>query len=202
MRDLDRRLHASAALNDALEVARLLAQGANPYALDEGGHTAFNCAASNGLEALAVMTEAAFRDTQRPSRERRWKENDLNTPSGLYGSTLITYAAKVCSAVLVREMLAAGANISIVNGSGWTLLHCAAVMPARGEVLQDLITMFRAQGRESLIAARATHVYKTCYGAHPVVFDKGLTARGLCEARLTQDPACPRELEEYLRYLV
>ena len=194
---IDKVLHEAAARDDVSIVSLLLKAGANPYYTDDQGRTAFNRAASNGLSALALMTEAAFRDTQKPPTQRRWKDYDLNTPSGAYGSTLITYAAKVSSAPLVAEMTHAGADITIVNGSGWTLLHCAAVMPGREDVLKDLVQTFKKQGYADMIAALSTHVYETIYNGNKVVFGEGLTALELCEARIKQDPACPQELGAY-----
>ena len=96
MRPLNVALHAAAARDYAIIVRGLVALGADPYDTDEAGRTAFNRAASNGLRALAVLTQIAFTDTQRLPARRRWKNYGLNTPSGAYGSTLITYAAKVC----------------------------------------------------------------------------------------------------------
>ena len=191
-----------AAAHDAVTAVRILiSEGGNPYDTDEKGRTSFNRAASNGLHALHVMTETAFLDTQKPAAQRRWKNFDLNTPSGYYGSTLITYAAKVSPAALVNDMIVAGADITIINGSGWTLLHCAAVMPDRKDVLKSLINAFRDQGLEKLIGALSTHVYETDYSGNKVVYGEGLTAAELCRARLDQDPQCPPELADYLLVL-
>lgn len=191
-----------AASEDALETAKSLVKaGANYYDTDEQGRTAFNHAASNGLRTLAWMAEDAFFDTQKPLHEKRFVDFGINTPSGYYGSTLITYAAKVSSADVVKQMIDAHADITIVNGSGWTLLHCAAVMPGRTEVLKILLEAFRAQHGEQLIAALTTHVYKTEYAGHAVIYDVGLTAAGLCHARMQQDPSCPQELARYLELL-
>lgn len=194
---MNAQLRAAAGRDDVQAVAELLQAGADPYAADEAGRTTFNHAASNGLRALDLMTRAAFADTQKPPGERRWGDYDLNTPSGAYGSTLITYAAKVCPAAVVAEMIAAGADISIVNGSGWSLLHCAAVMPGRDDVLSLLLKAFHGQKRDDLIHARTTHVYETVYDGHKVVFGTGLTAAELCRARIAQDPSCPAELATY-----
>lgn len=194
---LNAQLRAAAGRDDVQTVAQLLQAGADPYAVDDAGRTAFNHAASNGLMALDLMTRAAFADTQKPQAERLWPEYGLNTPSGAYGSTLITYAAKVCPAEVVAEMIAAGADIGIVNGSGWSLLHCAAVMPGRGEVLALVLKAFQGQKRGDLIRARTTHVYETDYDGHKVVFGTGLSAAELCRARIAQDPSCPPELAAY-----
>ncbi len=198
---LNERLRNAAAHDDTGAVKALLAEGANPYDTDEKGRTAFNRAASNGLEALDLLTREAFNDTQKPLGQRRWKEYELNTPSGSYQSTLITYAAKVSSVDLVREMIKAGADITIVNGSGWTLLHCAAVMPGRSAVLGELVTAFQKQGHGDLIDALSTHVYETEYNGHKVVFGRDLTAAGLCQARIDQDSKVPAELPDYMALL-
>ena len=194
---LDILLHEAAARDDLSVVAALLKVGASPYSLDKEGRTAFNCAASNGLQALALMTEEAFLDTQRPPAQKKWSAHGLNTPSGSYGSTLITYAAKVCSVSFLKEMIRAGADIAIVNGSGWTLLHCAAVMPQRQEVLSELVQALKKQNYPFLIRAQSTHAYETSYNGHKVIFVEGLTALELCLARIEQDPECPKELAEY-----
>jgi hypothetical protein len=190
-----------AAAHDALAIVkRLVAAGANPYEEDGEGRTAFNRAASNGLHALAWLTEEAFADTQKPASQKRWRDYELNTLLGRYKSTLITYAAKACSAAVIEKMIAAGANIGIVNDSGWTLLHCAAVMPGRAEVLKLLIDAFRSD--ETLapkILALSTHEYRTKYGDQEVVYAEGLTAAGLCRARRDQDLQHPPELVDYLR---
>lgn len=199
--DLDEKIRAAAARDDVATARQLLADGANPYAADAEGRTTFNHAASNGLRVLALLVEEAFRDTQKQKENRRWKNYGLNMPSGYYGSTLVTYAAKVSPAALVAEMTKAGADIAIVNGSGWTLLHCVAVMPGRTEVLKILIQAFRDQGHEDLIGARSTHVYETDYGGRKVVYGAGLTAAGLCRARMDQDPGHPPELAGYINIL-
>ncbi len=194
---LDAALRAAAARDRANLVRFLIKLGANPYATDEQGRTPFNRAASNGLRALAALTEIAFLDTQKPVSRRRWRKYDINTPSGYYGSTLITYAAKVCDAPLIKAMIEAGADIRIVNGSGWTLLHCAAVMPGREDVLKILLHAFHTRGYDDLIDARSTHIYETEYGGHTVTYPAGLTAAELCRERIQQDPACPEELARY-----
>ena len=198
---LNAALRAAAARDYALLARVLVLLGADPYDTDAAGRTAFNCAASNGLRALAVLTQMAFADTQKLPARRRWQQYDLNTPSGAYGSTLITYAAKVCDAATIRAMIAAGADLRIVNGSGWSLLHCAAVMPARAEVLRLLQQAFEAQGCGALSGARTTHVYETAYNGHRVVYADHLTAAELCRARLAQDPSCPADLAQYLDIL-
>lgn len=193
------KLLREAAARDAVCIVRLLvAAGADPYDADEAGRTAFNRAASDGLRALAWLTETAFADTQKAEAQRRWKNYGINTPSGFYGSTLITYAAKVCSAETMRRMIAASADITITNGSGWTLLHCAAVMPGREEVLHELLRAFREHGLDDTVGALSTHVYETFYNGRKVVYKEGLTAAGLCRARMEQDASCPPELGRYL----
>ena len=195
---LGKILHEAASYDSVENVERLLEAGANPYYEDEKGRTAFNRAASNGLHALDFLTEKAFQDTQKPKEQRQWPDYDLDTPSGYYGSTLITYAAKVSSVGLVQEMIDASADITIINGSGWTLLHCAAVMPERTNVLPVLVKAFKDQGHADLIGYLSTHIYETEYNGHKVVFGTNLTAAELCQARIDQDPDCPAELSRYL----
>lgn len=195
--ELNQWLRHAAESNLPERVDELIAQGANPYDTDDEGRTAFNCAASTGLHALKRLTEIAFEDTQKPASERRWPEYGINTPSGKYQSTLITYACKACSASTVHDMLKAGADRSIVNGSGWNLLHATAVMPGRKEVLQLLRSNM---GRDAL-RATTTHEYRTRYGHDEVIFAAGLTPSGLCEARIAQDKQCPPELKDYLPIL-
>lgn len=201
MRILDAALRWAATRDRAECVRYLLRFGANPYSEDRQGRTAFNCAASNGLRALEMMTRMAFEDTQKPESQRQWKEYNLNTPSGAYGSTLMTYAAKVCDADTVRAMMAAGADIRIVNGSGWNLLHCAAVMPGRYAVLELLLEAFAGLGNHELAWALTTHVYETYYDGRKVVYAAGLSAADLCRTRQEQDPLCPLEFLAYRELL-
>jgi len=198
---LDAQLHEAAAADRLEDVQRLVVSGANPYAEDAQGRTSFNRAASNGLRSLAWLTEQAFEDTQKPEDQRRWKKYGLNTPSGRYRSTLITYAAKVCSVELFCRMADAGADLAIVNDSGWTLLHCAAVMPERAAMLAAVIEAFKDRGLKNLIGALSKHEYETSYGGNKVVYGEGLTAAGLCRVRIDQDPRRPRELASYLPIL-
>lgn len=198
---LDKLLREAASHNALDTVKQLIDSGANCYAVDEKGRTAFNHAASDGLSVLAWLTEEAFNDSQLPENERRWKGYDLNTPSGYYGSTLITYAAKVSPVSLVKQMIDSGADLSIVNDSGWTLLHCAAVMPGRIKVLEELIEAFQAQGLGDIVNALSTHVYETNYRGYKVIYGKDLTAAQLCCARMEQDPEYPKEIVSYLPYL-
>lgn len=192
-------LHTAAACDDLDGALALMAAGQSPYETDEHGRTAFNAAASNGPRVLAAMVQAAFADCLRPPGERRYvgPGTGLNTPSGMYGSTLLTYAAKVCDTHTVRAMLDAGAELDIVNGSGWTLLHCAAVMvePGRLEVVTLLCARMRAAGLDGLLGARSTHEYCTTYvrpeGPSSVVYGEGLLASELCRALIRQDAHCP-----------
>jgi ankyrin repeat protein len=194
-------LRWAAERDNVLLAKMLVCAGADPYDTDGDGRTSFNRAASNGLRVLALLTEMAFADTQTDRGRRRWPAYGVNTPSGAYGSTLITYAVKACRADTVTAMMDAGADVRIVNGSGWSLLHCAAVMPGRADVIKSLLRAFRAQGHSDRLSALTTHVYETVYGGHKVIYATGLTAADLCRARLAQDPACPQDLNDYLLYL-
>lgn len=198
---LNKLLHEAASQNALETVKQLIADGASCYAVDEKGFTAFNHAASNGLSVLAWLTETAFHDTQKPISERRWQDYDLNTPSGYYASTLITYAAKVSPVSVLKKMIVSGADITIVNNSGWTLLHCAAVMPGRLEILKELINAFQNQSLGERINSLTSSVYKTNYNGYNVVYEKNMTAAQLCRSRIAQDPECPRDIIEYLPYL-
>ena len=198
---LNKLLHEAASQNELETVKQLIAAGASCYAVDEKGLTAFNHAASNGLSVLAWLTEEAFNDTQKPMSERRWQDYDLNTPSGYYASTLITYAAKVSPVSVVKKMIELGADITIVNGSGWTLLHCAAVMPGRLKILKELINAFHNHGLGERINSLTSYVYMTNYNGYNVVYDKNLTAAQLCRSRIEQDPEYPHDIVEYLPYL-
>lgn len=196
IKELNDWLRHAAAINEVPRVKQLIEMGANPYDVDAEGRTAFNHAASNGLDALKYLTEIAFEDTQNTSG-RRWPEYNLNTPSGKYGSTLITYACKVCDVGTIRRMFEAGADGSIVNGSGWNLLHATAVMPGRKEVLE----LLREKLGLSALNALTTQEYKTDYKGNRVTYSAGLTPCGLCKARIDQDKKCTLELKEYLPIL-
>lgn len=186
----------AAAANDLPRVQELVAAGANPYDADQDGRTAFNHAASNGLTVLEYLTEIAFEDTQREASKRRWKEYGVNTPSGKYGSTLITYACKACAAGTVERLFAAGAT-PVTNGSGWNLLHATAVMPGRMEVVKLLRQHLGSEG----LGALTTHAYVTDYDGQEVRYPAGATPHALCAARIAQDKNCPRELRDYLALL-
>lgn len=194
---LNALLRQAAAHNNIADARQLIAGGANPYNVDERGMTAFNHAASNGLDVLRYLTEEAFADTQQPVRNRRWPNYGLNTPSGKYQSTLLTYACKVCRADMVDNMIAKGADTSIVNGSGWNLFHATAVMPGRLDVLKIL----RNRMENTSLTAQTTHEYQTDYDGNRVTYPTGATPYELCQARLSQDPNCPAELRDYLAVL-
>jgi ankyrin repeat protein len=193
----DAWLRHAAAQDDVKRVRELIGLGANPYAMDNKSMTAFNHAASNGLQALKFLTEEAFADTQRPPGQRKWPKHGINTPSGKYHSTLLTYACKVCDAATVENMIAHDADRSVVNDSGWNLLHVAAVMPGRLEVLH----MLRNYLEPATMHAQTTQPYETGYGKHQVRYDAGLTPYQLCRARIDQDPGHPKELAHYLAAL-
>jgi hypothetical protein len=196
--ELNALLREAAAHNMVPVVQLLVKAGANPYDTDAKGRTAFNRAASNGLDALAWLTEEAFTDLSKP--HRRWPAYDLNTPFGEYNSTLVTYAVKACSKKAVENMIAAGADLSITNESGWTLLHCAAVMPGRTEVLNLLIdTFLKDEKLMTKIFALTTKKYETTYGDQKIIYPAGLTAAGLCLTRMAaEDGKFPPELGEYV----
>ena len=187
-------LWQAASENNLTEAQRLIEQGANPYAVDTNGYTAFNHAASNGLRVLKFLTEIAFADTQHVPKNRKWPEYNVNSPSGIYQSTLITYAAKVCDEETVKAMIMAGADCSIVNGSGWNLLHAAAVMPGRKEVLALLV----GHMKKGALQAESSKVYVTAYGKNTISYPAGATPAALCQTRIDQDTACPPELKGYL----
>lgn len=197
MASLHSQLHNAAARDNLLQAKELIEARANPYETDLNGLTAFNHAASNGLHVLEFLTERAFQDTQLPKHSRKWPEYDINTPSGKYGSTLITYAAKVCDEKMVKAMIAAGVDCSVVNGSGWNLLHAAAVMPGRKEVLA-LLAEHLGHGA---LRAESSKVYVTAYGKNTVTYPAGGTPAALCRARIERDSACPPELKGYLTIL-
>ena len=196
-KELHSWLRHAAGENNVERVQALIAQGANPYDVDEQGLSAFNHANSNGLEVLRYLTEIAFADTQKPAAERRWPAYGINTPSGAYDSTLLTYACKACDAGTVRAMINAGADPAIVNKSGWNLLHAAAVMPGRLELIKLLRETL---GIESL-KATTSQPYETRYGKQLVTYVEELTPAELCIARMDQDKNHPAELKDYLPWL-
>jgi ankyrin repeat protein len=192
---IDEELRHAAATDNLSGAQTLIITGGNPYSADKNGMTAFNHAASNGLSVLKYLTEEAFADTK-GHIGRRWGKYNLNTPSGKYNSTLLTYAAKVCDANTVREMILEGAE-NTVNGSGWNVLHAAAVMPNRIEVVKILTDWLDALGR----FAKTTHPYETTYGKARVRYPALATAYTLCKTRIAQDARCPVELHKYLKIL-
>ncbi|MFO0389794.1 MAG: ankyrin repeat domain-containing protein [Alphaproteobacteria bacterium] len=195
MNNVDEELRHAAATDNLSGAQTLIAAGGNPYSTDNDGMTAFNHAASNGLLVLKYLTEEAFADTKQHIG-RRWSKYNLNTPSGKYNSTLLTYAAKVCNANTVRAMIVEGAE-NTVNGSGWNVLHAAAVMPDRIEVVKILADWLNVHGK----LAKTTHPYETTYGEELVKYPAFATAYTLCQTRIAQDAYCPVELREYLKIL-
>lgn len=140
-------LHRAAALGDAVEVTRLLAQGTDPEARDANGRTPLHVAVhgSHG-EAVRALVRGGARvnalDAQRYDVVTiAAVKNDLamlrlvlalgasprNVTSPYDGTALIA-AAHLGHVDVVRELIAAGAPLDHVNNLGWTAVMEAVVL--------------------------------------------------------------------------
>ena len=157
-----RGLHAAAARDDAVEVARLLATGANAEARDGHGRTALHVAAftshaaaaralaaggaqANALDAQRydIVTIAAVRNDVAMLRLALTLGTSPRNITSPYEGTALIAAAHLGHDEVVRELIRAGAPLDHVNNLGWTALLEAVILgdggPSHVAVLRDLV---------------------------------------------------------------
>jgi ankyrin repeat protein len=155
-------LHAAAARGDALEIRRLIGQGADPAARDGHGRTPLHVAAfgaqgeamralvaggadPNALDAQRydVVTIVAVRgdvSTLRLALALGTSPRNVTSP---YDGTALIAAAHLGHADVVRILVEAGAPLDHVNNLGWTALLEAVILgdggPRHVAVLRTLV---------------------------------------------------------------
>ena len=142
-----RGLHAAAARDDAAEVARLLAAGANPEARDGQGRTALHVAAftshaaaaralvaggaqANALDAQRydIVTIAAVRNDVAMLRLALALGASARNVTSPYDGTALIAAAHLGHDEVVRELIRGGAPLDHVNNLGWTAALEAVIL--------------------------------------------------------------------------
>ena len=157
-----RGLHAAAARDDAAEVARLLAAGANPEARDGQGRTALHVAAftshaaaaralvaggaqANALDAQRydIVTIAAVRNDVAMLRLALALGASARNVTSPYDGTALIAAAHLGHDEVVRELIRGGAPLDHVNNLGWTAALEAVILgdggPRHVAVLRALV---------------------------------------------------------------
>jgi len=157
-----RGLHAAAARDDAAEISRLLAGGANPEARDGNGRTALHVAVFTAHEAAAralvaggaqanaldgqrydIVTIAAVRNDVAMLRLALSLGASPRNVTSPYQGTALIAAAHLGHDEAVRELIRAGAPLDHINNLGWTALLEAVILgdggPRHVAVLRDLV---------------------------------------------------------------
>ena len=157
-----RGLHAAAARDDAAEVARLLAAGANPEARDGQGRTALHVAAFTSRAAAAralvaggaqpnaldaqrydIVTIAAVKNDVAMLRLALALGASARNVTSPYDGTALIAAAHLGHDEMVRELIRGGAPLDHVNNLGWTAVLEAVILgdggPRHVAVLRALV---------------------------------------------------------------
>ena len=157
-----RGLHAAAARDDAVEVGRLLAAGANPEARDGQGRTALHVAAftshaaaasalvaggaqANALDAQRydIVTIAAVKNDVAMLRLALALGASAGNVTSPYDGTALIAAAHLGHDEVVRELIRGGAPLDHVNNLGWTAVLEAVILgdggPRHVAVLRALV---------------------------------------------------------------
>jgi uncharacterized protein len=142
-----RGLHAAAVRDDAAEIGRLLAAGANPDARDGNGRTALHVAAfishaaaaralvaggaqANALDAQRydIVTIAAVKNDVAMLRLALALGTSARNVTSPYDGTALIAAAHLGHDEVVRELIRAGAPLDHVNNLGWTAVLEAVIL--------------------------------------------------------------------------
>lgn len=140
-------LHGAAARNDAREIARLLAAGADPETGDGNDRTALHVAVfashaaaaralvkggarANALDAQRydIVTIAAVKDDLAMVRLALALGTSPRNVTSPYDGTALIAAAHLGHAEVVRELIKAGAPLDHVNNIGWTAVLEAVIL--------------------------------------------------------------------------
>ena len=144
-------LHAAAARGDAAEIARLLAQGADPNARDGNGrtplHVAVFAAHPDAVRALVrggaqpnafdaqrydIVTIAAVKDDLPMVRLALDLGASARNVTSPYDGTALIAAAHLGHDGVVRALIAGGAPLDHVNNLGWTAVMESVVLGQGG----------------------------------------------------------------------
>lgn len=176
-------LHRAAALGDAVEITRLLAQGADLEARDANGRTPLHVAVhgSHGEAARAlvrggarvnaldaqrydVVTIAAVKNDLAMLRLALALGASARNVTSPYEGTALIAAAHLGHVEVVQELIAAGAPLDHVNNLGWTAVMETVVLGDGGRrhvaILRALVGAGAnagipdRQGRSALAHAR------------------------------------------------
>ena len=169
-----RGLHAAAAKGDAAEIARLIAAGEKPDAVDGHRRTPLHVAAHLGHQAAAqalirgganpnaldaqqydiVTIVAVTNDVPMLKIALSGGCNPKNITSPYQGTALIA-AAHLGHAEVVRVLIAAGAPLDHVNNLGWTALIESIVLGNGGRNHTDTLDALVKAGANVNLADRS-----------------------------------------------
>jgi ankyrin repeat protein len=167
-------LHRAAALGDAVQIRRLLADGADAKARDAAGRTPLHVAAFgshydavralvdggadiNALEnrRYDVITIAAVKDDVRMVKLALALGGNAKTITSPYDGTALIAAAHLGHAEVVRALIDGGAPLDHVNNLGWTALIEAVVLGDGGARHLATVAELIAAGANRTIADRS-----------------------------------------------
>jgi hypothetical protein len=173
---------AEAAGRDVEDTVRLLLeQGADPHQPDAKGDTPFNVAAPASPVSGRLMTNHWLQEALEGRGAKK-----LNDRSGSHGSTLAQYMAKWSADDEIEQQLkdavAHGLKVDVLNASGWTPLTAAAAM-GRAAAVRAFIWNYT----HAAAYARTTEAYTASYAGQAVTYAAGLSAVEVAFARLEQD---------------
>jgi ankyrin repeat protein len=167
-------LHRAAALGDAAQIRKLLADGADPKARDAAGRTPLHVAAFgshyDALRALAagggdinalenrrydVITIAAVKDDVRMVKLALELGGNAKLTTSPYDGTALIAAAHLGHAEVVQALIDGGAPLDHVNNLGWTALIEAVILGDGGPRHQATVAELVAAGADRTIADRS-----------------------------------------------
>jgi uncharacterized protein len=166
-------LHRAAALGDAAQIRKLLAEGADPKARDAAGRTPLHVAAFgshydavralvdggadiNALEnrRYDVITIAAVKDDVRMVKLALALGGSAKTITSPYDGTALIAAAHLGHAEVVRALIDGGAPLDHVNNLGWTALIEAVILGDGGARHLATVAVLLTAGADRTIADR------------------------------------------------
>jgi ankyrin repeat protein len=181
---------AEAEGKDVEDAVRLLLEhGADPHQPDAKGDTPFNIAAPASPVSGRLMTNHWLGEALEGRGTKK-----LNHRSGSHGSTLAQYMAKWSAddeiEAQLKDGVAHGLKVDVLNASGWTPLTAAAAM-GRNAAVKAFIWHYT----HSAVYAKTTEAYTASYAGRKVVYAAGLTAAEVAFARLEQDKGASPALQ-------